>query len=150
MESDLPCNKIKTLLSAYLDNELSETESNIIKNHICKCPGCSNDLNNIKNVSTYLKNHGKNLNLSQSKIASNVINRLNIEKEPTCNEVLKELSAYYDGELPLKLHYLISNHINTCPACQTEYENLAKVSKLVKYAYSAERNLQVSINLQSK
>jgi len=138
MESDQSCDKIKMLLSAYFDSELSKEETNIVKKHLCNCPECTDDLNNIINVSNYFKNFGKKIFSPQSDIASDVINRIYNEKKLTCNEVLEEVSAYYDGELNLKLHYLVDNHLKNCKGCRSEYDNLVKISKLLKSAYAKE------------
>ncbi|MDD3014055.1 MAG: zf-HC2 domain-containing protein [Candidatus Gastranaerophilales bacterium] len=136
MESDLSCEKIKMLLSAYFDDELSEEESNIVKNHLYNCPECLNDLNNIKNVSNYLQNFSEKIFPPINDIALKVINRIYNEKKLTCNEVLEEVSAYHDGELALKLHYLVGDHLKKCKCCRSEYENLKLISKLVKSAYA--------------
>lgn len=135
MESDLSCNKVKTLLSAYFDDELSEKDTRNVENHLSKCAECSNDLNNINNLSTYFKNSGKRIFPSQHNVVKTVIDRVFNEKELTCNEVLEEVSAYHDGELSQKLHYLVDNHLRNCESCNLEYENLVKISKLIKLAY---------------
>jgi predicted anti-sigma-YlaC factor YlaD len=127
------------LLSAYFDGELTEEESSLVKKHLDNCPDCNNDLCNIKTASNYLKNLDKNTFPSLNDIASIVVNRIFNENKLTCEEVLEEVSAYYDGELTLKLHYLVDEHLRNCKKCRLEYENLVKVSKLIKSAYISKK-----------
>jgi len=138
MESEQSCDKIKKLLSAYFDNELSEEDSNNIKKHLTNCPECTNDFNNIKNVSNYFKNLSQKVIPPLYEIANKVINRMYTDKKLTCSEVLEEVSAYYDGELTLKLHYLVDEHLKNCESCHSEYENLKTISTLIKSAYAKE------------
>ncbi len=44
------CNKFKENISSYLVRELDETESRLLENHLKKCPGCREQLNELSRL----------------------------------------------------------------------------------------------------
>ena len=44
---------------------------------------------------------------------------------------IQEVSAYYDGELPLEGRARLEAHLNRCPACALELERLRSISRLL-------------------
>ncbi|MBD3183693.1 hypothetical protein GF312_15495 [Candidatus Poribacteria bacterium] len=52
----MKCEKIKSLLSAYIDGETSVKDSRIIKKHISRCYECSEELRLMQEVSDFLGN----------------------------------------------------------------------------------------------
>lgn len=72
MTDIVSCIQIKSILSAYFDEELSFEEKTRVENHLMLCPACKNELDSIKKLSGVLKNYsGKfettphNLNLTE-------------------------------------------------------------------------------------
>jgi len=51
----MKCQKIKILLSAYLDNELSQEEKELVNSHLAGCPFCSQYLNGLKTLKKILR-----------------------------------------------------------------------------------------------
>ncbi|MCK7482573.1 MAG: zf-HC2 domain-containing protein [Candidatus Moduliflexus flocculans] len=55
MENSLSCDDVENLLSPFFDNELSEQEFGVVKEHIENCPSCNEKLENIAKLSSVLK-----------------------------------------------------------------------------------------------
>ena len=108
MDDYLSCDKINLQISAYFDDELSENEKETVTTHLDKCPSCAQKLEDIKKLSGLIKNYGEGIDYKRINLADNIIKRVFKESQVTCNEVLEELSAYFDGEVDLKLHYLMN------------------------------------------
>ncbi|EKE03757.1 MAG: hypothetical protein ACD_20C00156G0002 [uncultured bacterium] len=143
MESNLSCDDIKILVSAYFDNELSEEEARIVDNHLSKCALCAGALENIKDLSGLLKGFSNRVEYKESNTYSAIVDRVYTKKAITCSEVLDELSAYFDGELNLKLHYLIDDHLNTCSSCKSEFSKIEKLSTHIKSSFNISKELNL-------
>ena len=48
------CHRVQSLLSAYLDQELSSEERRLIRNHIFKCPVCAQCFEELSRIKKYL------------------------------------------------------------------------------------------------
>ncbi len=48
-----------------------------------------------------------------------------------CQEIQRKLGAFLDGELNPEEGKIISDHLDSCPACQAEWEALSKLDNLV-------------------
>lgn len=48
------CHRVQSLLSAYLDQELSSEERRLIRNHIFNCPVCAQCLEELSRIKKYL------------------------------------------------------------------------------------------------
>jgi hypothetical protein len=48
-----------------------------------------------------------------------------------CHEIQQKLEAFHDGELPPDQAKMVSDHLESCPVCQTEFERLCKLDNLV-------------------
>ena len=55
MESNLPCNKVKPLISAYYDNELSEKQTLLVKDHLEKCQTCNSEYEYMKKIGEHIR-----------------------------------------------------------------------------------------------
>ncbi|QDV26533.1 anti-sigma factor family protein [Aureliella helgolandensis] len=49
-----------------------------------------------------------------------------------CCDVLDQLSAYYDGELPVEVRDAIAQHLTMCEQCTEEHTGFATLSRAVK------------------
>ncbi|OGI21113.1 MAG: hypothetical protein A2287_10660 [Candidatus Melainabacteria bacterium RIFOXYA12_FULL_32_12] len=143
MENSVSCDHVKLLVSAYFDNELSDEEADVVDNHLNKCPLCAKELENIKNLSGLLKGFSDKFEYKESNLASTVVDRICNIKTIACNEVLDELSAYFDGELDLKLHYLVEEHVNSCASCKTELNKIEKLSSYIKSTCNMDKELNL-------
>jgi len=50
------CHRVQSLLSAYLDQELSPEELRLIRNHIFYCPSCAENFEELSKIKSYLGN----------------------------------------------------------------------------------------------
>ena len=50
------CHRVQSLLSAYLDQELSPEERRLIRNHIFHCPVCAQNFEDLSHIKSYLGN----------------------------------------------------------------------------------------------
>ena len=50
----------------------------------------------------------------------------------TCERVRAELSAFYDEELPVADRIAISDHLDRCPSCRVEGDDLEAISKALQ------------------
>ncbi|NLY91567.1 MAG: hypothetical protein GX081_08185 [Firmicutes bacterium] len=50
------CHRVQSLLSAYLDQELSPEEQRLIRNHIFHCPICAENFEDLSHIKSYLGN----------------------------------------------------------------------------------------------
>lgn len=56
----------------------------------------------------------------------------------TCEEVLRELSNFLDGEVPAALQAEIELHLHSCRNCTVLFDTTRKTLKLVGDAYFVE------------
>lgn len=56
----------------------------------------------------------------------------------TCDRVREELSAFYDAELPIADRIAISDHLDRCPSCRVEAEDLDAISQALHATARAE------------
>ena len=56
-----------------------------------------------------------------------------------CQTVKELLSEYIDNELDLKLHSEVKEHLDSCPYCQKEYEEILLIKKALSI-YSQEES----------
>jgi mycothiol system anti-sigma-R factor len=48
-----------------------------------------------------------------------------------CNETLRELEAFLDGELPAELHQAITSHLSHCPDCLEAFDFHAELKMVI-------------------
>lgn len=135
MENNLSCDDLKPLISAYFDKELSAEENKIVANHLDICPNCVQELENIRQLSELIQKYHARTEIHETDLALSVINRMYGINTITCNEVLDEISAYFDGELDVKLHYLVEDHLNSCMGCKAEFKKIEKLSSSIKSTF---------------
>lgn len=57
MLDNFSCEEVKSMLSAYFDEELSLEEKTMVENHLENCSHCGKELEYIQKVSASLKNY---------------------------------------------------------------------------------------------
>lgn len=135
MRSGNICEDIKALISAYIDNELSNDEYIKVKNHLKECKSCLSNYNELKNLSLmFKKNCGKN-NACKN-LANKAIKKALDTNEIKCEKVLSLLSPFIDGEISVSEYYEVEKHLNNCLKCKRKYNSLLKLSKSVKTAFN--------------
>ncbi len=53
-----------------------------------------------------------------------------MNKEKKCRKVMAKISSFIDNEVNGREKELINHHINNCPLCSKEYEDLAKLNNI--------------------
>lgn len=122
MEEDVhSCEEIKSILSAYFDNETSDSESKKIQKHLSTCSCCNDELKIIKKISSLISTSLSKEKDNQISFVEPVMNRLCNENPIYCEQILLEADNYFRGKIDLKLHYLIEEHLEECLDCQVKY-----------------------------
>jgi len=133
MQSDNICSSIDDLISAYSDNELSENECKLVKNHLKECKSCLAKYNSLKNLSLLMKKNTPKA-ISFNNFAKNAVEKAFNENTINCTKVITHLSSFIDGEISVSLYYEIENHLKDCLKCKREYNRIIKLSNSVKKA----------------
>ena len=120
------CSRIKPVLSAYLDGELSEEEKEIIEAHIEHCSDCKTELENLCELSFCLKSCAES-----SVIEADTINIVSARLDE-CNSIKEDLSAFIDNELPKSRTKEVCEHLLQCQYCRKDWENLKITGNLLK------------------
>ena len=50
---------------------------------------------------------------------------------PDCNETLRELHVFLDGELSAEMHTAIHHHLEACPDCLGAYDFEAELKQVI-------------------
>jgi len=61
-----------------------------------------------------------------------------------CNETLRELEAFLDGEVPGEVHVAITRHLGQCPDCLEAFDFHAEL-KMVIAAKCAEQDMPAGL-----
>lgn len=130
MENHFSCEELSDLISSYYDNELNEQDKENVEKHIKNCHSCRSKLCDFKKITNLLNDSAQNICYKEGEIANSVIDIINDTQTLSCEEVLNELSAFYDNELELKLYCQIERHLQDCETCKSkllEYKNLSSL-----------------------
>ena len=68
----------------------------------------------------------------------------------TCEEVLANLSKYFDEECPAELRAQLEDHISKCRRCRVVFDSTGKMLKILVDAEPFEVPLAVSARLYSR
>jgi predicted anti-sigma-YlaC factor YlaD len=71
-------------------------------------------------------------------------------KMPTCEEVLANLSEYFDEECSAELRAQLEDHISKCRRCRVVFDSTGKMLKILVDAEPFEVPLAVSARLYSR
>jgi predicted anti-sigma-YlaC factor YlaD len=135
MQSGNICQVINSLISAYIDDELSNDECNKVKNHLKECKDCFSSYNELKSLSLMFKKNDIK-QISYKNLAENAVKKVFSETEVKCSKVLSLLSSFVDGEVSVCEYYEIENHLKNCLKCKRKYNNLIKLANTVKEAFN--------------
>ncbi len=136
MRSGNICEDIKALISAYIDNELSNDEYIKVKNHLKECKSCLSSYNELKNLSLMFKKNCLKNNTCKN-LANKAAKKAFDKNEIKCEKVFFLLSSFIDGEISVCEYYEVENHLKNCLKCKRKYNNLVKLSKAVKGAFNS-------------
>lgn len=135
MENKVICKKVTSMLSLYIDNNLSANEMFFVKDHIAICPAC-------RKKYLYLKSLIKNLQDSYKQFVE-----LSKQKQKKNNFSIKEhekfvsqISPYIDNEL----------NANECFEFRKYLMKSKNAQKALKNAYIIQKNMKYSFNKTKK
>lgn len=135
MENKVICKKVTSMLSLYIDNNLSANEMFFVKDHIAICPAC-------RKKYLYLKSLIKNLQDSYKQFVE-----LSKQKQKKNNFSIKEhekfvsqISPYIDNEL----------NADDCFEFRKYLMKSKNAQKALKNAYIIQKNMRYSFNKTKK
>jgi anti-sigma factor RsiW len=135
-KESITCEFVNTLLSAYIDGEINSAEKEAIETHLAQCILCQEELDILRQLSIKVKNLFINEKFDIPDLSTAVLDRLQNDTI-SCENVIAELSAYFDGELEPAQYFAIDDHLSTCSECKTKYHQLENLRKLIKLSVDA-------------
>lgn len=141
----LPCETIKTLLSAYLDGEISDDEKLSIEQHLGDCGSCREEFLALKNLCSNIQTSLNADIIPIPDLSEKVLGMLNNSTELVCDEIDEKLSAYFDGELDITDYCSVEEHLKSCVQCNNKYNELDYLRNLIQSSVNS-----LDIDLWSK
>lgn len=124
MYKNLHCEEVNELLSAYMDNELSQGLEEAVELHLDNCAICEKKLYEMEKVSNVIKISAKQ---QWDKLKDDVfVKKLDkyMDAISECRFTEENLDNYIDKELDSTAETRIKNHLKKCKYCRYDYENL--------------------------
>lgn len=139
MENKVICKKVTSMLSLYIDNNLSANEMFFVKDHIAICPAC-------RKKYLYLKSLIKNLQDSYKQFVE-----LSKQKQKKNNFSIKEhekfvsqISPYIDNELNADECFEFRKYLMKFKNAQKALKNAYIIQKNMKYSFNKTKKLASS------
>lgn len=139
MENKVICKKVTSMLSLYIDNNLSANEMFFVKDHIAICPAC-------RKKYLYLKSLIKNLQDSYKQFVE-----LSKQKQKKNNFSIKEhekfvsqISPYIDNELNADECFEFRKYLMKSKNAQKALKNAYIIQKNMKYSFNKTKKLASS------
>ena len=123
MKNELICTKVISLLSLYIDGKLSQMQKEFVEEHLKNCTACREKYINLKKLLINLKN---SYNTEVKKINND--NPLKIKEHEYYQ---KNLSAYFDNELPFEDSVRMKKYIMKIPLAREELKLVYDLQKLL-------------------
>lgn len=100
---DCNCKIIQDLFSEYIDNELNEEQSRLVREHLSSCEVCRNELDKLYKVSFLVKN------LKEDAPPSDFLDRVHkrIEQRRSLERFLKDLFSNQNIKVPVALSLMV-------------------------------------------
>lgn len=121
----MDCKKYKEKLNLYLDETLAEEEKKELKKHLLKCKTCVQELEQLKEIGSLLKEIPVPLRRNVGDLCAETIEQLDL-----CPEVNKKLSLAIDT--PEIITANIEKHLKICSRCSRELADLRMIHSLVR------------------
>lgn len=131
MYKRLNCNEMDELISAYIDNELSQGLDEAVENHLAECENCTKKMSDFKKMSNVIKISGINKGNNIDQDYSETLNPY-LENIDMCSFVEENLSEYIDDELSHFDKMKIKKHLKECKFCKKDYETLFELKVSLK------------------
>ena len=148
MQNQLICKKITSMLSLYINNNVSMQEKIFIENHLKTCESCQKKYAYLKAIIKNLHNSYKNmLELSRKKQRQELFNIKEHEK------FLANISPYIDNELDANETYEFRKYLIKTKNAQTELKTAYTIQKNIRNVYKNRMNntnAQIAKNIIKK
>src|ERR1700679_195767 len=144
----IACSKHRANFSALIDEQLDFNTKFETQQHLTDCPECSEQLIQTRDMQALIEK-----SLLEGVDTPPDIWQLLQEKMPkVCDLIREEYSTYIDGEISAAAQDGIKSHLDTCPVCRRDFEQLSKVntavSKVLKEPLDVKVDLWNSIKSQ--
>ena len=131
MENKVICKKVTSMLSLYIDNNLSTNEMFFIKEHIAICPACRKKYLYLKSLIKNLQDSYKQfVELSEKKRKKNNFSIKEHEK------FISQISPYIDNELEPNECFEFRKYLMKSKNAQKALKNTYIIQKNIKYAFN--------------
>jgi anti-sigma factor RsiW len=146
MYKNLNCLEVKELLSAYMDNELSQGLEEAVEIHVENCESCAETLYEMEKISTIIKTSAKRTedSLDEDVYAKNLDKYLDTIED--CRFTEDNIDDYIDKELDFESEKKISYHLKRCKYCRYDYENLIELRLSLKNYFNKKVDNSVEEN----
>lgn len=132
MDNKVICKKVTSMLSLYIDNNLSANEMFFVKEHIAACPSCRKKYLYLKSLIKNLKDSYKQfVELSKQKQKKNNFSIKEYEK------FVSQISPYIDNELNADECFEFRKYLMKSKNAQKVLKNTYIIQKNIKYAFQA-------------
>jgi anti-sigma factor RsiW len=123
----IACGKHRGNFSALIDEQLDFNTKFEAQQHLNDCPECSEKLIQLRDMQALVEK-----SLLEGVDTPPDIWQLLQEKMPkVCDLIREEYSAYIDSEISVAAQDGIKSHIDSCPTCRVDFEQLSKANKTV-------------------
>jgi len=144
----IACSKHRGNFSALIDEQLDFNTKFETQQHLNDCPECSEQLIQTRDMQAFIE---KSL-LAGAEAQPDIWQLLQDKMPKVCDLIREEYSAYIDDEISAAAQDGIKSHLDTCPICRRDFEQLKKaneaVSKVLKEPLSVKVDLWNSIKSQ--
>lgn len=131
MENKVICKKVTSMLSLYIDRNLSTSEMFFVKEHIAICPTCRKKYLYLKSLIKNLQDSYKQfVELSKQKQKKNNFSIKEYEK------FVSQISPYIDNELNADECFEFRKYLMKSKNAQKALKNTYIIQKNIKYAFN--------------
>lgn len=134
----ITCNQFESLLSFYIDGDLSESLKQIFENHLEECSHCKMKYKVISSIISDIKGAYDDLITPIGDCIEAEIVKTNAIENGEISET--ELSAYVDNELSDESNIKIRKNIIAKPKIRQKIEKMYKLKKFISDSYIEQRN----------
>ena len=139
MENKVICKKVTSMLSLYIDNNLSANEMFFVKDHIAICPACRKKYLYLKSLIKNLQDSNKQfVELSKQKQKKNNFSIKEHEK------FVSQISPYIDNELNADECFEFRKYLMKSKNAQKALKNAYIIQKNMRYSFNKTKKLASS------
>lgn len=137
---NLNCRQFESLITFYIDGNLSEKLKQAFESHMKNCPSCSMKLQIIKSVIGDIKSAYKNILVNNDIKDCTDVKQVATEAMNSEDITSMELSAYIDNELNDENNIRIRRNIIAKPNLRLRLEKMYKLKKLLSDSFAEHKN----------